>query len=99
MNDRTDEIRSTRAPTLGEDQIEVLGRYGQTRETHIGQFYLLQGAVPQLPQPLGDDLVALVVRVKPILTDVSLVQVNFGEGDVAIAGCPGDAAIDFIHVR
>src|SRR5919107_3174074 len=37
MNDRTDEIRSTRAPTLGEDQIEILGRYGQTRETEAGQ--------------------------------------------------------------
>ena len=37
MNDRTDEIRSTRAPTLGEDQIEILRRYGQTRETEVGQ--------------------------------------------------------------
>jgi hypothetical protein len=27
------EIRSTRAPTLREDQIEILKRYGQARKT------------------------------------------------------------------
>ena len=32
MSDRMDEIRSTRAPTLREDQIEILKRYGQTEE-------------------------------------------------------------------
>ena len=37
MNDRTDEILSTREPTLREDQIEVLGRYGQTRKMEAGQ--------------------------------------------------------------
>ena len=31
MKDRMDEIRSTRAPTLREDQIEILRRYGQRR--------------------------------------------------------------------
>src|SRR5215203_3149 len=36
MTDRTGEIRSTRAPTLREDQIEILGRYGQTRKTEVG---------------------------------------------------------------
>jgi thioredoxin reductase (NADPH) len=45
MNDRTDEIRSTRAPTLGEDQIEVLSCYGQTRETEVGQV-LFRGSDP-----------------------------------------------------
>jgi thioredoxin reductase (NADPH) len=43
MNDRTDEIRSTRAPTLREDQIEVLGRYGQMRETEAGQVLFRAG--------------------------------------------------------
>jgi hypothetical protein len=37
MGDRTDEIRSTRAPTLREDQIEILRRYGETRKTEAGQ--------------------------------------------------------------
>jgi hypothetical protein len=36
MNDRMDEIRSTRAPTLREDQIGILRRYGQERKTEIG---------------------------------------------------------------
>jgi thioredoxin reductase (NADPH) len=35
--DRTGEIRSTRAPKLREDQLEVLGRYGQTRKTEAGE--------------------------------------------------------------
>jgi thioredoxin reductase (NADPH) len=37
MIDRSDEFRSTRAPTLNEDQIEVLSRYGETRKTEVGQ--------------------------------------------------------------
>ena len=44
MNGRTDKIRSTRAPTLGDDQIDVLGRYGQTRETQVGQVLFRAGA-------------------------------------------------------
>jgi thioredoxin reductase (NADPH) len=43
MNDRTDEIRSTRAPKLREDQIEVLSRYGQTRETETGEVLFKAG--------------------------------------------------------
>ena len=31
-----DEIRSTRAPTLREDQLAILSRYGQTRKTEVG---------------------------------------------------------------
>ena len=46
MNDRTDEIRSTRAPTLREDQIDVLSRYGETRETEAGQVLFRAGALP-----------------------------------------------------
>src|SRR3954452_23021314 len=43
MNDRTDEIRSTRAPMLGEDQLEILRRYGQMRETEVGQVLFRAG--------------------------------------------------------
>src|SRR5215217_2917109 len=43
MNDRMDQIRSTRAPTLREDQIEVLGRYGKTRKTEVGQVLFRAG--------------------------------------------------------
>jgi thioredoxin reductase (NADPH) len=41
--DRTDEIRSTRAPKLREDQLEVLGRYGQTRKTEVGEVLFRAG--------------------------------------------------------
>lgn len=43
MNDRSGEIRSTRAPALREDQIEILGRYGQTRKTEAGQVLFRAG--------------------------------------------------------
>src|SRR5215212_3929166 len=43
MIDRSGEIRSTRAPTLREDQIEILSRYGQTRETEAGQVLFRAG--------------------------------------------------------
>src|SRR5918996_1276390 len=43
MNDRLDEIRSTRAPKLREDQIEILGRYGQTRKTEVGDVLFRAG--------------------------------------------------------
>src|SRR3712207_5926323 len=36
-HDRTDEIRSTRAPKLREDQIEVLKRYGQAKKAEVGE--------------------------------------------------------------
>jgi hypothetical protein len=42
-HDRTDEIRSTRAPTLREDQIQVLSRYGQTRNTEVEEVLLRAG--------------------------------------------------------
>jgi thioredoxin reductase (NADPH) len=37
------EIRSTRAPTLREDQIEILKRYGQTRKTEVGDILFRAG--------------------------------------------------------
>ena len=43
MNERADEIRSTRAPKLREDQIEVLSRYGQTRTTEVGEVLFRAG--------------------------------------------------------
>jgi thioredoxin reductase (NADPH) len=43
MKYRMDEIRSTRAPTLREDQIEILKSYGQTRKTEIGDILFRAG--------------------------------------------------------
>ncbi len=43
MIDRTDQIRSTRAPKLREDQIEVLSHYGQTRTTEVGEVLFRAG--------------------------------------------------------
>ena len=43
MTDRTGEIRSTRAPKLREDQIEVLGRYGRRVKTEAGQVLFRAG--------------------------------------------------------
>ena len=43
MIDRSDEIRSTRAPALREDQIEILRRYGQTRKTGVGEVLFRAG--------------------------------------------------------
>src|SRR5215213_1126063 len=45
MNDRMDQIRSTRAPTLREDQIEILGRYGRTRKTQVGDVLFRAGDI------------------------------------------------------
>src|ERR671921_2384620 len=60
MNDRTDEIRSTRYPMLGEDQIEVLRRYGQTRETEVGQVLFRAG------DPSNDFIVVLEGEVEMV---------------------------------
>jgi thioredoxin reductase (NADPH) len=43
MVDRSAEIRSTRAPKLRQDQIEVLSRYGQTRTTEVGEILFRAG--------------------------------------------------------
>src|SRR5829696_1525531 len=60
MNDRTDEIRSTRAPTLTEDQIEVLSRYGEMRKTEVGQVLFRAG------DPSNDFIVVLEGEVEMI---------------------------------
>jgi thioredoxin reductase (NADPH) len=43
MIDRTGEIRSTRAPKLKEDQIEILRGYGQSRKTEVGDVLFRAG--------------------------------------------------------
>src|ERR687889_556629 len=43
MIDRTGEIRSTRAPQLREDQIEILERYGQKGKTQLGDILFRAG--------------------------------------------------------
>ncbi len=45
MTDRADEIRSTRAPKLREDQIEVLRRYGEARKAEAGEVLFRAGDV------------------------------------------------------
>jgi thioredoxin reductase (NADPH) len=42
-HDRADEIRGTRVPKLREDQIEILGRYGQTKKTEVGDLLFRAG--------------------------------------------------------
>src|SRR5829696_1381202 len=60
MIDRSGEIRSTRAPTLREDQIEILSRYGQTRKTEVGQVLFRAG------DPSNDFIVVLEGEVEMI---------------------------------
>src|SRR5215217_164559 len=43
MSDRTGEIRSTRAPRLRTDQIEILKRYGEIRKTKVGDVLFRAG--------------------------------------------------------
>jgi thioredoxin reductase (NADPH) len=43
MKDRTDDIRDPRYPVLREDQIEVLSRYGEIRESEAGQVLFRAG--------------------------------------------------------
>jgi thioredoxin reductase (NADPH) len=43
MSDRMDEIRSTRAPRLRTDQIEILKRYGEIRKTKVGDVLFRAG--------------------------------------------------------
>ena len=42
-HDRADELRGTRIPKLREDQIEILGRYGQTIKTEVGDLLFRAG--------------------------------------------------------
>src|ERR671917_580592 len=60
MTDRFSEIRSTRAPKLREDQIEVLSRYGETRTTEAGEVLFRAG------DPSNDFIVVLEGEVEVI---------------------------------
>ena len=84
MNDRTDEIRSTRAPKLREDQIEVLRRYGETRKTEVGQvlfragdtsndfFVVLEGEVEVIDDFAGEARTIGVFRAGRFLGELNM---------------------------
>jgi thioredoxin reductase (NADPH) len=84
MIDRSDEFRSTRAPTLNEDQIEVLSRYGETRKTEVGQvlyragdttndfFVVLEGEVEVIDDFAGDARTIGVFLAGRFLTELNM---------------------------
>jgi thioredoxin reductase (NADPH) len=84
MIDRSDEFRSTRAPTLSEDQIEVLSRYGETRKTEVGQvlyragdttndfFVVLEGEVEVIDDFAGDARTIGVFLAGRFLTELNM---------------------------
>src|SRR3954470_15610148 len=84
MNDRTDEILSTREPTLREDLIEVLGRYGQTRKMEAGQvlyragdpsndfIVILEGEVEMVDDFAGEARTIVVFRESHFLGELNM---------------------------
>jgi thioredoxin reductase (NADPH) len=84
MNDRTDEILSTREPTLREDLIEVLGRYGQTRKMEAGQvlyragdpsndfIVILEGEVEMVDDFAGEARTIVVFRASQFLGELNM---------------------------
>ena len=90
MDDRADEIRSTRAPKLREDQIEVLSRYGQTRRTKVGEvlfragdisndfIVVLEGEVEVIDDFAGEARTMGVMRARPFWTMVSVIFASSG---------------------
>jgi thioredoxin reductase (NADPH) len=84
MNDRTEEIRSTRAPKLREDQIEVLRRYGKTRRTEVGEVLIragdrssafivvLEGEVEVIEDFAGDSLTIGILRAGRFVGDLTM---------------------------
>jgi thioredoxin reductase (NADPH) len=84
MIDRSDEFRSTRAPTLNEDQIEVLSRYGETRRTEVGQvlyragdttndfFVVLEGEVEVIDDFAGEARTIGVFLAGRFLTELNM---------------------------
>ena len=84
MNDRSGEIRSTRAPTLREDQIEILRRYGKTRMTEAGQvlfrtgdtqndfFVVLEGEVEMIDDFAGEARTMGVMRKGRFVGDLNM---------------------------
>src|SRR5215203_6173593 len=84
MHDRSDEIRSTRAPALREDQTEILARYGKTRMTEAGQvlfragdtqndfFVVLEGEVEMIDDFAGEARTMGVMRPGRFLGDLNM---------------------------
>ena len=84
MKDRTGEIRSTRAPKLREDQIEILSRYGQTKKTEAGHVLfraddasgdfvvVLEGEVEVIDDFAGEARTMGVMRPGHFLGDLSM---------------------------
>jgi thioredoxin reductase (NADPH) len=84
MNDRSDEIRSTRAPALREDQTEILGQYGKWRNTEAGQvlfkagdtqndfFVVLEGEVEMIDDFAGEARTMGVMRQGRFVGDLNM---------------------------
>jgi thioredoxin reductase (NADPH) len=84
MNDRSGEIRSTRAPTLREDQIEILRRYGKTSMTEASQvlfragdtqndfFVVLEGEVEMIDDFAGEARTMGVMRKGRFVGDLNM---------------------------
>src|SRR5829696_9870658 len=84
MTDRTGEIRSTRAPALREDQIEILGRYGRRTKTQAGEVLfragdascdfvvVLEGEVEVIDDFAGEARVRGVMRPGRFLGDLNM---------------------------
>jgi thioredoxin reductase (NADPH) len=84
MHNRSDEIRSTRAPALREDQTEILGRYGEKRMTEAGQvlfragdtqndfFVVLEGEVEMIDNFAGEARTMGVMRRGRFLGDLNM---------------------------
>jgi thioredoxin reductase (NADPH) len=84
MHDRSDEIRSTRAPALREDQTEILGRYGEKRMTEAGQvlfragdtqndfFVVLEGEVEMIDDFAGEARTMGVMRRGRFVGDLNM---------------------------
>jgi thioredoxin reductase (NADPH) len=84
MPDRSGVIRSTRAPTLREDQTEILRRYGKTRMTEAGQvlfragdtqndfFVVLEGEVEMIDDFAGEARTMGVMRQGRFVGDLNM---------------------------
>ena len=84
MKDRMDEIRSTANPTLREDQIEVLMRYGEMRKTEAGQvlsragdasldfIVVLEGALEVVDDFAGEARIIVIQRAGGFVGELNL---------------------------
>jgi len=84
MNDRTEEIRSTRAPKLRVDQLEVLSRYGETRTAEVGEVLIragdsssafivvLEGEVEVIEDFVGETMTLGVLRPGRFVGDLTM---------------------------